>query len=146
MLFSGAGWFPEDAHTAGCLACGGDFAAHLCNFWATATLTFEIITRLYRCYEDYFVQYHRLMYLLHLTPWSNMRHLVKEEHKGSMPIIYHKQENWGLLPTFDLNTVTNIVAWNKLRLYIQTFEHRSSERLQVSVVYRLQLYSNSLSV
>ena len=44
-------------------------------------------------------------------------------------------EHWGLLPTFDLDCTANIVAWNKLRLFLQTYELRSSRRLQVSVVY-----------
>ena len=42
-----------------------------------------------------------------------------------------------MLPTFDLDNTANIVAWNKLRLFIQTYELRSSRRLQVSVVYLL---------
>jgi hypothetical protein len=33
-----------------------------------------------------------------------------------------------------LDTTGNIVAWNKLRLFLQTYELRSSRRLQVSVV------------
>jgi hypothetical protein len=34
-----------------------------------------------------------------------------------------------------LDCTANIVAWNKLRLFLQTYELRSSRRLQVSVVY-----------
>lgn len=73
-----------------------------------------------------------------------------------------QHEHWGLLPTFDLDSTVNIVAWyeqwvpsylgryspsfwlstltlhrNKLRLFLQTYELRSSRRLQVSVVYLL---------
>jgi hypothetical protein len=65
----------------GCLACGGEIGMHLITFWANATFTFAILSRLYACYEDYFQQYHRMLYFLHLTPWSTMKHIYKDSNE-----------------------------------------------------------------
>jgi hypothetical protein len=67
--------------TLGCIACGGEIGTHLITFWANATFTFAILSRLYACYEDYFLQYHRMLYFLHLTPWSTMKHIYKDSNE-----------------------------------------------------------------
>ena len=61
-----------------------------------------------------------------------MKHVYKNVNED---LVRQKHEHWGLLPTFDLDSSANIVAWNKLRLFLQVYEQRSSRRLQVSVVY-----------
>ena len=66
-----------------------------------------ITIRLAQCYEDYYEKYCRLVYFLQLTPWPTMK---------SQNI----RQSWGLLPIFDLCTVANIEAWNKMRVFIQT--------------------------
>lgn len=71
-------WSAVDAEIVGCLTCGGELATHLITFWANATFTFAVISRLYSCYEDYFLQYHRMLYFLHLTPWATMKHIYKD--------------------------------------------------------------------
>eukprot|EP01046_Picozoa_sp_COSAG06_P062610 COSAG06_NODE_14197_length_1180_cov_1.139685_1_plen_392_part_11 len=120
----------------GCGACGGTPTVHLLTFWANAVLTFALVSRLHRCYEDYYEQYHRMLYFIQLTPWSTMKHTYRTTREGKVEV-KQKHEHWGLLPTFDLDSSANIVAWNKLRLFLQTYEQRSSRRLQVSVVYLL---------
>eukprot|EP01043_Picozoa_sp_COSAG02_P008195 COSAG02_NODE_258_length_26815_cov_12.034998_12_plen_1650_part_00 len=104
------------AEGLGCLACGGKVTGHIVTFFANVVLTFAIVSRLYRCYEDYYVQYHRMLYFIQLTPWSTMKHVYKDAKSGDVRL---KQEHWGLLPTWDLDNVPNIVAWNKLRLFLQ---------------------------
>jgi hypothetical protein len=53
--FSGISpWFvpDEESRVHGCFACGGTFVVHVMNFWANAILTYAIVSRLYRCYEE----------------------------------------------------------------------------------------------
>ena len=45
------------------------------------------------------------------------------------------KDHWGLLPTFDLSTPGNVEAWNKLRLYLQSAQIKSSRYKQVSVLW-----------
>lgn len=42
-----------------------------------------------------------------------------------------------LLPTFELNSVMNIEAWNKMRIYLARHDLKSIQRRQVSVVWLL---------
>ena len=63
-----------------------------------------------------------MQYFVQLTPWSNLKSHRKKRH-------------WGLLPTFDLNTPANVEAWNKLRLYLQSYKVKSSRILQISVMW-----------
>jgi len=118
----------------GCLACGGSVWIHLLHCFVTASLTFAVASRLYRCYEDYVLQHHRMMYFLHLTPWSTMQQKRKDQKYGDLQ---RTHEHWGLLPTFDLDSSANIAAWNKIRIFLQNYDTRASRRLQVSVVYLL---------
>lgn len=114
------------AEGLGCVACGGKVTVHIVTFFANVVLTFAIVSRLYRCYEDYYVQYHRMLYFIQLTPWSTMKHVYKDAKSGDVRL---KQEHWGLLPTWDLDNVPNIVAWNKLRLFLQVrFDNSFSQR------------------
>eukprot|EP01046_Picozoa_sp_COSAG06_P066482 COSAG06_NODE_16793_length_980_cov_1.938706_1_plen_280_part_10 len=118
----------------GCIACGGSLPVHLLTFWANLTFSFAVVSRLYRCYEDYYIQYHRMLYFIQLTPWSTMKHVYRGQHSNT---VKQKHEHWGLLPTWDLDCTANIVAWNKLRIFLQAYEVRSSRRVQISVVYLL---------
>ena len=52
------------------------------------------------------------------------------------------KDHWGLLPTFDLSTPGNVEAWNKLRLYLQSAQIKSSRYKQVSVLW---CFSNAAS-
>ena len=131
--------FLNVTHHAGCAACGANPTVHLLTFWANAVLTFAVVSRLYRCYENYYIQYHRMLYFIQITPWSTMRHVYSETIGGKV-FVRRKHEHWGLLPTFDLDSAANIVAWNKLRLFLQTYELRSGRRLQMSVVYVLMAW------
>ena len=68
-----------------------------------------------------------------------MKHTYRTTIAGVVEV-KQKHEHYGLLPTFDLDTTANIVAWNKLRIFLQTYEQRSSRRLQVSVLYLLSAW------
>ena len=86
------------------------------------TLSFAILNRLVRCRADYYARYCHMLYFIQLTPWSNLRKQKLKDH-------------WGFLPTFDLSTVGNVEAWNKLRLYLQSAQIKSSRYKQVSVLW-----------
>jgi len=75
-----------------------------------------------------------MLYFIQLTPWSTMKHVYRGQHSNT---VKQKHEHWGLLPTWDLDCTANIVAWNKLRIFLQAYEVRSSRRVQISVVYLL---------
>lgn len=81
----------------GCLACGSTITAHFCNFLANTALTYAVVLRLYRCYEDYFLQYHRMLYCLQLVPWATMASILKEKGQGDDTLnkVVLKHENWG---------------------------------------------------
>ena len=143
LLYNNLSFFPffrlRFGSRGGCAACGGTPTVHLLTFSANAVLTYALASRLYRCYEDYFEQYHRMLYFIQLTPWSTMKHTYRKIIAGEAAV-FQKHEHYGLLPTFDLDCIANIVAWNKLRIFLQTYEQRSSRRLQVSVVYLLSAW------
>jgi hypothetical protein len=93
---------------------------HLVLAAINAVLTKSILTRLANCQSDYYARYCNLLYFVQLTPWSTMPKVKK---------------HWGLLPTFDLDTAGNIEAWNKLRLYLQAYRIKTSQYMQVSVLW-----------
>ena len=97
---------------------------HSVSFLVNFLLTFHITIRLSKCYEDYYERYQRVLYLLHLTPWPTM--------KPS-----HRVKSFGLLPTFDLASTANMIAWNKMRIFLQTYEIKASRKRQLSVVWVL---------
>ena len=103
----------------GSLICGGTI-----SFMVNYTLTQAITIRLANCYEDFYEKYSRLIYFLHMTPWPTMKAL-------------NRRNSHGLLPTFDLTTVDNIEAWNKMRLFLLTYEVKFSRRRQLPVLYML---------
>ena len=41
--------------------------------------------------------------------------------------------HYGLLPTFELDTPSNIIAWNRIRLYLLTFDSEVFIRRQLSL-------------
>ena len=86
------------------------------------TLTYAILNRLFKCQADYYARYCHMLYFIQLTPWSNLQHR-------------HLKDHWGLLPTFDLASPGNVEAWNKLRLYLQSAQIKSSRFKQVSVLW-----------
>eukprot|EP01044_Picomonas_judraskeda_P002706 COSAG03_NODE_201_length_10708_cov_1057.852162_8_plen_1405_part_00 len=92
------------------------FACMLIN----ASLTFTILSRLARCERDYLQRYYQMLYFIQLTPWATFRPEKEAEH-------------FGILPRFGLDCPRNIEAWNKLRLYLQSYNIVSSNYAQVSV-------------
>ena len=55
-----------------------------------------------------------------LTPWPTMRGQERTKH-------------FGLLPTFNLDEPVNILAWNRIRLYLLTYETELFTRRQLSL-------------
>ena len=86
------------------------------------TLSYSILNRLVKCRADYYARYLHMLYFIQLTPWSNLRTEKLKDH-------------WGFLPHFNLDTPGNIEAWNKLRLYLQSWQIKTSRYKQVSVLW-----------
>eukprot|EP01043_Picozoa_sp_COSAG02_P023122 COSAG02_NODE_1225_length_13785_cov_12.911588_6_plen_1460_part_00 len=106
-------------------ACSSSWAHvrfHLLSAAVNLSLTYAILNRLFKCQADYYARYCHMLYFIQLTPWSNLQH-------------HHIKDHWGLLPSFDLNTPGNVEAWNKLRLYLQSAQIKSSRFKQVSVLW-----------
>jgi hypothetical protein len=97
---------------------------HMLSFAVNFTVTFSIAVRMFKCYADFYVRYRRMLYLLHLCPWSTMKQT-------------RRVDSFGMLPTFHLGSITNIEAWNKMRIFLQRFEIEKTRRTQTSVVYML---------
>ncbi len=97
---------------------------HLLSFVVNYTVTFSIAIRMFKCYEDFYVRYRRMLYLLHLCPWSTMKET-------------RRVDSFGMLPTFHLNSITNIEAWNKTRIFLQRYDNDRTRRIQTSVIYML---------
>jgi hypothetical protein len=95
---------------------------HIMCAWVNFTLTFAILDRLVKCEADYHCRYCHMLYFIQLTPWSNIRFGKIKKH-------------WGLLPTFELDTPGNVEAWNKIRMYLQSYQIKTSKKLQISAVY-----------
>jgi hypothetical protein len=104
-----------------------DWIGFLINYW----LTFSITIRLAKCFEDCYEKYRRMRFFLQLVPWPTMK------RKHTIPTD-------GLLPTFELNSVTNIEAWNKMRIYLERYDLGSIQRRQVSVVWLLIVWLVSI--
>ncbi|MDA8532006.1 hypothetical protein N9K45_00100 [bacterium] len=86
------------------------------------TLSYSILNRLVKCRADYYARYLHMLYFIQLTPWSNLRTEKLKDH-------------WGFLPHINLDTPGNVEAWNKLRLYLQSWQIKSSRYKQVSVLW-----------
>eukprot|EP01043_Picozoa_sp_COSAG02_P025819 COSAG02_NODE_1464_length_12487_cov_122.573297_8_plen_1093_part_00 len=95
---------------------------HFVCMTANSALVFKLLSRLARCELDYYQRYWHMLYFVQMTPWSTIRDEKLRDH-------------WGLLPTFELNTPGNVEAWNKMRLYLQSYKIKQSKHLQVSVVW-----------
>lgn len=97
---------------------------HLPAFCVNYWLTFSLAIRVAKCFEDCYERYRRMRYFLQLCPWATM--------KGQ-----HFLPTDGLLPTFELTSITNIEAWNKMRIYLERYDLKSTQRRQLSVVVLL---------
>eukprot|EP01045_Picozoa_sp_COSAG04_P010091 COSAG04_NODE_608_length_12095_cov_54.626709_4_plen_1517_part_00 len=106
----------------------GSSNEHLLCFLVSYGLNFSITIRLTKCYESYYERYRRMLYFLHMTPWSTLKkkHLVPTH---------------GLLPTFPLRSERNIVAWNKMRIFLERHEIKASRRRQHAVMWMLAAWA-----
>eukprot|EP01047_Picozoa_sp_COSAG01_P002277 COSAG01_NODE_60_length_29981_cov_23.262533_2_plen_74_part_00 len=49
----------------------------------------------------------------------------------------HSTNRFGLLPEFNLNSATNIVAWNKMRIFLERYDIKWDRERQLAVVWML---------
>jgi hypothetical protein len=65
-----------------------------------------------------------------------MRHLLElTPHHGAHTHLH--QDNFGLLPSFDLDRVSNIIAWNRMRIVLQAWDSDTFGREQYKVTFIL---------
>ena len=56
--------------------------------------------------------------------------------RRTIGMLAHKRfPNHGLLPTFELDCAANVVAWNRVRLYLQTYKKSSFSKQQLIVTF-----------
>eukprot|EP01046_Picozoa_sp_COSAG06_P022896 COSAG06_NODE_1796_length_8371_cov_58.788201_3_plen_443_part_00 len=87
-------------------------------------LTFTIFSSLAEVLRGFEMRILAVRYLLELTP-----------HHG---VHTHLQQNhYGLLPSFDFDRVHNIVAWNRMRILLQTYDNDAFGREQKKATFIL---------
>jgi hypothetical protein len=97
---------------------------HICSGFVGMCLVYTIFERILCVFEGFLMRDRFMDYFSQLCPWPGMRtHL--------------KWPDYGLLPSFQLHSDNNIIAWNKLRIYLQTYEKDKFGREQLVVFYVL---------
>jgi hypothetical protein len=102
----------------------GGSAEHSLGFLLSYWLTFSVTIRLSKCFEDVYEKYRRMLYFLHLTPWSTLKQHRRVQH-------------FGVLPEFGLNSVTNIESWNRMRIFLERYDNKWDRERQLAVVWML---------
>jgi hypothetical protein len=87
-------------------------------------LTFTIFSGLAEVLRGFKMRGHAMRYLLELIP-----------HHGVLS--QNHQDTFGLLPKFSLNRVGNIVAWNRMRIVLQTWDSNSFKQEQKRAAFAL---------
>lgn len=89
-----------------------------------ATLVFSIVSDLAEVIRGYEMRYCAIQYFSQLTP-----------NQGSLA---HKRlPHFGLLPTFDFSTKRNIISWNRIRVFLQTYEQHNFSMSQHKITWIL---------
>ena len=85
------------------------------------TLNMTIFYRLLDVLKGYWLRQLFMVFFSQCVPWPGIR--------------VHQETNnhYGLLPHFELNKNSNIISWNKIRLYLQTYraEHFNQEQQKI---------------
>lgn len=93
------------------------------------TLTYSIFSLLLRVLRGYHLRALFMEYFSQTVPWPGVRHTEPKYHA------------YGLLPRFELDKSVNIVAWNKIRCFLQTFEaeefHQEQQKISWVVLISL---------
>ena len=94
------------------------------------TLTYSIFSLLLRVLRGYHLRSLFMEYFSQTVPWPGIRHTEPQKYA------------YGLLPQFELNDAGNIVAWNKIRCFLQTFEAEefNQEQQKISWVVLISLF------
>eukprot|EP01043_Picozoa_sp_COSAG02_P036578 COSAG02_NODE_2688_length_8234_cov_45.754230_4_plen_897_part_00 len=106
---------------------------HYWNGWhylsavAEFTLTVSIFSLWLRVLQNYHLRLLFMQYFSRCVPWPGFQNKQQERHC------------YGLLPHFDLNVPGNILAWNNIRLYLQTFEAKEFNQEKHIIVWILVL-------
>ena len=87
-------------------------------------LTYTIFSALADVHRGFRMREIAARYLLDLTP-----------HNGAHSHL--RQDAFGLLPSFDLDRVSNIIAWNRMRMVLQTWDSDTFDREQHKVTFIL---------
>lgn len=93
--------------------------AAFCEF----TLTYSIFSQLLRVLRGYHLRLLFMEYFSQCVPWPGIRHTEQKHHA------------YGLLPRFELSSAGNIVAWNKIRCFLQTFEAEGFNQEQQKIFW-----------
>jgi hypothetical protein len=101
-----------------------EWLASLLYSVAGAELTFTIFSALAEVLRQFKMREIAVRYLLELTP-----------HQGTRS--RNQQDTFGLLPKFNLDRMGNIVAWNRMRIVVQTWDSTSFEQGQKRAAYVL---------
>ena len=131
-VYARHGW--DQAHV--CLAdstYGEEDWWHYWNGWhylsavAEFTLTVSIFSLWLRVLQNYHLRLLFMQYFSRCVPWPGFQNKQEKHH------------SYGLLPHFDLNVPENILAWNNIRLYLQTFGAKEFNQEKHIIVWILVL-------
>ena len=99
-----------------------EFFWHVYGGLVGTCLVYTIFANCLRVFEGFLMRDRFMAHFSQLCPWPGMK-------------AHCKRPEYGLLPSFGLHTNQNIIAWNKLRLYLQTYEKENFGRDQLVVFY-----------
>ena len=89
-----------------------------------ATLVFSIVSDLAEVIRGYEMRHCAIQYFSQLTP-----------NQGSLTHL--RKPHFGLLPTFDFSTKRNIISWNRIRIFLQTYEQHNFSVSQHKITWIL---------
>ncbi len=105
--YARSGW--HQPHVCDAAMYKREFWWHTVSAVAEFTLTVTIFSQLLRVLRGYHLRLLFMEYFSQCVPWLG----IKRQQRHS---------TYGLLPHFELNSPGNIVAWNKIRCFLQTFQ------------------------
>lgn len=89
-----------------------------------ATLMFSIVSDLAEVIRGYEMRFCAIQYFSQLTP-----------NQGSLT--HRRKQHFGLLPTFEFTTKRNIIVWNRIRAFLQTYDQHNFSISQHKITWVL---------